>query len=620
MLRTWLQTVNYEPGISRESFQTVEDFSKNALVNGKKLYFNLCLDEMSIRRHVSWNKSKEKFEGFVDFGRPTDCQDNEEQASNALVFMLVCINGYFKIPVAYYLINSLSGDQKSSLILEILDECCVHEIDVRNITFDGALSNINMVEKLGASIYGNTSISYFHSSILERRIYVSLDACHMLKLVRNALLSRDIIDGEGKIISWDYIRKLVDLQDKEGLHLATKIKRRHVEPFNEKMKVCLAAQVLSRSVAAALETCEFDLELDQFENASATARFCRIIDDCFDLLNSRNQFNKCPSKSSISTQNIKEMKMKVQIYTRYFENLQIDGRSILKTKKRTGFLGLIISMKNALQMAEEMFAEGHLDFLLTYKLSQDHLEMFFACIRKTGGFNNNPTAMQFKSAYRKLISHVSIKVPLTANCTPKDDTIILMNKTDKDDQNCDVVNENEESSKDFADASILCDMLPLSMYIDEVIAYVSGAVVKSIKNKIKCSACIDDLTANAKEHPLSSLQVRKTYGALTSASQDVIFICQTAEKILKAQNSLVQPRIVDKMIITAIKMLPVNALFTKNEHVFDQAPLFDHRNQLIRMVLKQYYLIRLHHEAAKISEFKSRVRTKLQRIIVFSNQ
>ncbi|CAB0029728.1 unnamed protein product, partial [Trichogramma brassicae] len=53
-----------------------------------KLYFNLCLDEMSIRRHVSRNKSKEKFEGLVDFGRPTDCQDNEEQASNALVFML----------------------------------------------------------------------------------------------------------------------------------------------------------------------------------------------------------------------------------------------------------------------------------------------------------------------------------------------------------------------------------------------------------------------------------------------------------------------------------------------------------------------------------------------------
>ncbi|KAL7292546.1 hypothetical protein TKK_0013682 [Trichogramma kaykai] len=108
----------------------------------------------------------------------------------------------------------------------------------------------------------------------------------MLKLVRNALLSRNIIDGEGKIILWDYIRKLVDLQYKEGLHLATKIKRRHVKPFNEKMKVCLAAQVLSRSVAAALETCEIELQLDQFENASATAKFCRIIDDCFDLLNS----------------------------------------------------------------------------------------------------------------------------------------------------------------------------------------------------------------------------------------------------------------------------------------------------------------------------------------------
>ncbi|KAL7296528.1 hypothetical protein TKK_0009962 [Trichogramma kaykai] len=159
------------------------------------------------------------------------------------------------------------------------------------------------------------------------------------------------------------------------------------------MKVCLAAQVLSRSVAGALETCEFELELAEIEGARATARFCQVIDDSFDLLNSRNRSNKWPSKSAMSPENLEDLKIKVDSYTSHIENLKIDGQSILKTKKHTGFLGLIISMKNALQMMTDMFAEG-LEFLLTYKLSQDHLEMFFACIRKASGFNNNPTAVQ----------------------------------------------------------------------------------------------------------------------------------------------------------------------------------------------------------------------------------
>jgi len=34
------------------------------------------------------------------------------EATNAIVFMLVCINSHFKIPVAYYFINALSGVEK----------------------------------------------------------------------------------------------------------------------------------------------------------------------------------------------------------------------------------------------------------------------------------------------------------------------------------------------------------------------------------------------------------------------------------------------------------------------------------------------------------------------------
>lgn len=50
-------------------------------------------------------------------------------------------------------------------------------------------------------------------------------------------------------------------------------------------------------------------------------------------------------------------------------------------------------------------------------MSQDHIETFFSSIRRMGGLNNNPTCLQFKRTYKKLMTHVYAIVPEGANCT-----------------------------------------------------------------------------------------------------------------------------------------------------------------------------------------------------------
>jgi len=55
-------------------------------------------------------------------------------------------------------------------------------------------------------------------------------------------------------------------------------------------------------------------------------------------------------------------------------------------------------------------------FLLSYKFSQDHLEMLFSAIRSKGAFNNNPTVSQFEAAYKSLLVHAQIKTSHNANC------------------------------------------------------------------------------------------------------------------------------------------------------------------------------------------------------------
>lgn len=57
----------------------------------------------------------------------------------------------------------------------------------------------------------------------------------MLKLIRNAFGKKKLmIDGEGNKIKWEYIEKLEQLQNSEGLHLGNKQRKAHIFFFSRK--------------------------------------------------------------------------------------------------------------------------------------------------------------------------------------------------------------------------------------------------------------------------------------------------------------------------------------------------------------------------------------------------
>lgn len=67
-------------------------------------------------------------------------------------------------------------------------------------------------------------------------------------------------------------------------------------------------------------------------------------------------------------------------------------------------------------MYRELVEQRHwLQFFATYRFSQDHLEMFFGNIRTLNGYNDNPMAQQFISAYRKLWLQSDIAVSDRSN-------------------------------------------------------------------------------------------------------------------------------------------------------------------------------------------------------------
>ena len=90
----------------------------------------------------------------------------------------------------------------------------------------------------------------------------------------------------------------------------------------------------------------------------------------------------------------------------------------LSQHRRKTLVILFVSLaKSILPIAEELLfrSDNSYKYLLTYKLSQDHLEMFFSCVRARVGFNINPNALQFKHAFRNMLFHNAITSSDKAN-------------------------------------------------------------------------------------------------------------------------------------------------------------------------------------------------------------
>lgn len=145
--------------------------------------------------------------------------------SQALVFLIVAINDYWKIPVAYFLCNGVRVEEKKTLILHCVQLAAESRARVVNLTLDGTSKNLATVISLGCKLDPcNKLQTYFKHPENHKNIYVFLDPCHMLKLVRNTLGELKTIEWGKEYVDWKYIKFLHILQEEEGLHLGNKLK------------------------------------------------------------------------------------------------------------------------------------------------------------------------------------------------------------------------------------------------------------------------------------------------------------------------------------------------------------------------------------------------------------
>lgn len=312
----------------------------------------------------------------------------------------------------------------------------------------------------------------------------------------------------------------------------------------------------------------------------------------FDMMNSRNLSAK-NYKVPITVHNIEERRQFVALAESYIASLtdQIGGTPLLHTNRKTGFLGFIISAHSMIGIFDDIsrLQTTERPFLMTYKGSQDHIELLFSVIRSKGGFNNNPTARQFKAAYKRLLVHHELRSVGSGNCLALAFTSILhtsglqkrehivvdpleTRKSSPDPQLL-AIEENDELA-DEDDSTTVPDFSRLSPFVEDIVIYVAGFVCFKLKKTVKCMSCrlalLFDYEANE-----SFLLNRKSYGGLSQPPNDVVLLCRRAESCLRAEqgNSKVMQRknVLQYLTCSVLSSVAGTEFFScLNSHVFDQ--------------------------------------------------
>ena len=257
------------------------------------------------------------------------------------------------------------------------------------------------------------------------------------------------------------------------------------------MKVKLASQVFSHSVAAGIFT---NVALNGLPSeAAGTAELIERIDKIFDCANSSssrsNKFSRRPI--SITSSHVTDMTEGIQ----FFKSLKIinDATGQDRTSSLKCITGWCLTLNAMISLWRKLYDEGAISFLATRRLNQDPLENFFGAIRQQGGNSDNPTAIQFKRAYRKLF-HTNLLTIASGNCeTDKDKPLVELGNLQGFATSLSEPNDNASQLMCISN-EYRAEQVEEKLIKKNAVAYVAGYLLRKTFLKHKCPVCESALT------------------------------------------------------------------------------------------------------------------------------
>ncbi|KAE9545136.1 hypothetical protein AGLY_000679 [Aphis glycines] len=367
-------------------------------------------------------------------------------ATEVLVFLLTGLKSNWKWPIGYWFVDKIKSPVQTELIKLALLKCQEHNIN----SYDDIKCYFNVGQKI---------------------IYYTPDAFHNIKLARNALGSK---------------------QTEFFTYLSEK----------NSMKVKLATQTLSSSVADTLQFLQSTSE--EFKNCKGTIKFIRIIDEIFGFLNSRSPFAK-GYKKPISPSNLEYLESRMRNNIAYLYSLKHTSEQPLwQSRRRTFIIRFATTIKSIFSVCKILF-DHDFKYVLTYKFSQDAIELLFGHIRGRFECNNNPNCLQFKYAIRSFLLHNSIKMS-TGNCTlfmSNNDSLFALKWNYKTKEKTDEIIQNVQLLVDNCNDSFL------NAITENILYCICGYIVKHISEDINCEYCIEAISESSctQDHTYNKLLI-----------------------------------------------------------------------------------------------------------------
>jgi hypothetical protein len=206
-------------------------------------------------------------------------------------------------------------------------------------------------------------------------------------------------------------------------------------------------------------------------------------------------------------------------------------------RRKTGFFGFVMSVNSVLMLADDLLhrSVNPFGYFLTYKLSQDHFELFFSKVRSRGGFNNNPSVLQFQAAFRSLVLKNCITPSLNANCSTldcDDGYISIRRKVRHPDV------DNTAEGRDDIVVETYVNAVCQSKFVGSCLYYIGGFVARTVANHLSCEDCtlaLYDCVLDSPDPAVCGLVKCKDRGGLKRVSGSVYRIISVAETVVNRE-------------------------------------------------------------------------------------
>ena len=538
----------------------------------------IIFDEISLKEHVVFNAKKDRVEGFEDFGF---LGRSKYISNHACVFMARGLFSKWKQPFGFFF---TSGTIRANILKELLfqgiDKLKEIGLNVKACVCDQGSNNTSLMRSLGVTVQS----PYFQFD--DQPVFVIYDPPHLLKNIRNNLKKHGFRVGDNTT-SWTYIEKFYEQDSKLPIRMAPRLTKGHLElkPFKA-LRVRLAAQVLSRSVAAGITTMVALKALPA--EAQHTANFIQRIDSMFNCLNSYTIKSSKPYQGAITpTSNHKSFLKDCLEWLKSVHSLSACSKVLPCLE------GWQISIQSTLSLFDALSEEYNISFFLTSRLNQDCLENLFSSIRGKGGHRDNPDIVQFQSALKQIMVDLVLVSNEGKNC--EDDVDSFLFNLNNDNVSVSAFQPSSQiSSCDPEDILIEVESLPQQLFVQEenVLAYIAGYILHRLSPSLSCLQCASNLVSYDRDGPQYLFINNKQYGecsqGLKYPSESLISICQCCESIYN--------RDCEKQLHTCkIKQNLVRNMLQAALQLTESGNIPPCQCNTLTRVIKLYTNIRLHH-------------------------